>query len=285
MAFSPAEVLATVERSPAAFSVHDRDAWVGAFTYDGRVEDPAGSQPHRGQTAITRFYDTFIGPRDITFHRDADIVVGSTVIRDLELEVGMASGLTMRIPAYLRYDVVDDRGELKIAELYAFWELPAMIGQFLRNGVRSVPAGLQLSKGLLTNQGLIGTLGFLGGLRGTGPQGKRRFREFLADARAGDEVAVRRRLGKGAQHHDRRRRSDEHRRIAVPPRRSLAAKVDRLGLSPGRRCRPRRAPRCVDRRRRGEVIRDKPGFATSPNGIDVSRFCRVGPVGRADVRR
>lgn len=199
MAISPADALAAVERSPAAFAVHDREAWVGAFTADGVVEDPVGSQPHRGLSAITRFYDTFIGPRDITFHRDVDIVVGSTVIRDLELEVGMTSGLTMRIPAYLRYNVVDERGELKIAELYAYWEMPAMVGQFLRKGVRSMPAGLQLSKGLLTNQGLVGTLGFVGGVRGTGPHGKRRFREFLADAQTGDEVAMRRWLGKGAR--------------------------------------------------------------------------------------
>ncbi|BBY83654.1 nuclear transport factor 2 family protein [Mycolicibacterium pulveris] len=199
MAISRADALAAVERSPAAFAVHDRTAWVDAFTFDGRVEDPVGSHPHRGRTAISRFYDTFIGPRDIGFHRDVDIVVGATVIRDLELEVGMGAGVTMRIPAYLRYDVAHDQGELKIAALYAFWELPGMVTQFLRNGVRSVLPGLSLSKGLLLNQGLVGALGFLSGLRGPGPQGKRRFNDFLADARAGDEVALRRWLGKGTR--------------------------------------------------------------------------------------
>ena len=74
-----------------------------------------------------------------------------------------------------------------------------MVGQFLRGGIGALPAGLQLSKGLLVNQGLVGALGYVGGLRGTGPQGKRRFRQFLDDARAGDEVAVRRWLGKGAR--------------------------------------------------------------------------------------
>jgi hypothetical protein len=199
MAISPADVLAAVERSPAAVAVHDRDAWVAAFTFDGLVEDPVGSQPHRGTTAITRFYDTFIGPRNIVFHRDIDIVVGSTVIRDLDLEVQMSAGLTMRIPAYLRYHLEDDGGELKIAELSAFWELPAMVGQFLRSGLRSVPAGVQLSTGLLTNQGLVGALGFLGGFRGTGAHGKRQFGDFLAAARAGDEVGVRRWLGGGTR--------------------------------------------------------------------------------------
>ncbi len=199
MAISPADALAAVERSPAAVAVHDRDAWVAAFTFDGVVEDPVGSQPHRGTTAIARFYDTFVAPRDIAFHRDVDIVVGSTVIRDLELEVQMAAGLTLRIPAYLRYHLEGDAGELKIAELSAFWELPSMVGQFLKGGIRSVPAGLQLSRGLLINQGLVGALGFLGGFRGVGPPGKRRFGEFLAAARAGDEVGVRRWLGGGTQ--------------------------------------------------------------------------------------
>lgn len=199
MAISRADVLAAAERSPAAFGVHDRDAWVDAFTFDASVQDPVGSQPHRGRTAITRFYDTFIGPRDITFHRDVDIVVGSTLVRDLELEVRMGGGLTMRIPAYLRYVVTAEQREPKIAELYAYWELPAMVGQFLRAGVRAAPAGLALARGLLTNQGVVGTLGFLSGFRGTGAQGKGRFREFLSDARTGDEVAVRRRLAKGAR--------------------------------------------------------------------------------------
>ena len=76
-----------------------------------------------------------------------------------------------------------------------------------------MPAGLLLSKGLLANQGLIGTLGFLSGFRGAGPQGKRRFREFLTDARAGDEVAVRRLVDEESAHHNRRRRSVEHREL------------------------------------------------------------------------
>src|SRR6185312_15118959 len=84
-------LLATVERSPAAAADHDRAAWVGLFATDGQVEDPVGSRPHVGREQIGRFYDTFIGPRDITFHRDLDIVRGTTVIRDLLLEVAMGS--------------------------------------------------------------------------------------------------------------------------------------------------------------------------------------------------
>jgi hypothetical protein len=194
MAFTRADLLATAERSPAAASARDRAAWVGLFTPHGTVEDPVGSRPHHGTAAIGRFYDTFIGPRDITFHRDVDIVVGSTVIRDGQLEVTMASALTLTVPLYIRYDLHDEAGELKIAALSAFWELPAMVGQFLRGGIRAVPAGLGLSQLLLTNQGLAGTLGFLSGLGGIGGGGKRLFARFLDDACGGDEVGMRRRL-------------------------------------------------------------------------------------------
>ena len=194
MAFTRADMLATAERSPAAACARDRTAWVGLFTPDGRIEDPVGSTPHRGIAAIGRFYDTFIGPRDIRYHPGVDIVVGPTVIRDGELEVTMASTVTLRVPGYIRYDLQDDAGELKIAALSAFWELPAMVGQFLRVGIRAVPAGLQLSRLLLTNQGAVGTLGFLGGFRGIGTGSKGVVARFLDAACAGDEVGMRRRL-------------------------------------------------------------------------------------------
>ena len=88
-----------------------------------------------GYDQIYRFYDTFIGPRDIKFHRDLDIVSGHTVLRDLELEVSMGSAVTMYIPAFLRYDLREVDGEWKIARLRAYWELPAMMLQFLQDRV------------------------------------------------------------------------------------------------------------------------------------------------------
>jgi hypothetical protein len=199
MALSREDVLATARRSPAAASARDREAWVGLFTHDARVEDPVGSQPHVGRAAIRQFFDTFIAPREVTFHPDADIVLGATVIRDGVLEAALGS-VTLRVPIYIRYDIrEEDDGDPRIAALSAFWELPAMVGQFLRGGLGALPAGVGLARLLLSNQGLTGTLGFLDGFRGGGPQRRRKFGEFLTDARVGDEVAVRRRLGKGAR--------------------------------------------------------------------------------------
>ena len=102
-----------------------------------------------GHVAIGHFYDTFIGPRDITHHpdvghrrrhhrgarprtRDPDGVDG-----DL---------LTLRVPTFIRYDLKTEDDELRIAALSAFWELPAMIGQFARSGLGAVPAGVALDR-------------------------------------------------------------------------------------------------------------------------------------------
>lgn len=214
MSTTRAAVLATVERSPAAAAAHDRAGWVGLFTTDGRVEDPVGSRPHIGRDRLERFYDTFIGPRTITFHRDLDVVTAalgaptarggersdpgngtrSTVLRDLVLEVAMGSAVTMHIPAVLRYDVRSDGGDMRIAALRAYWELPAMAVQFARSGVAAVPAGLQLTGALLRNQGVAGAAGFMAGMPGVGARGKDQVSNLLADAAAGDEVAVKRRI-------------------------------------------------------------------------------------------
>lgn len=183
-------LLAAVERSPRAAGAHDRAAWVSLFTDDGRIEDPVGSQPHVGSAQITRFYDTFIGPRDITFHRDLDIVFGPTVLRDLELEVAMGPDVTMYIPAFLRYDLRETNGEWRIAELRAYWELPAMMLQFLRAGRRAASPGLHLSRGLLVNQGLRGTAGFLGGFRRVGARHKALVGAFLDAIAQGDQDAA-----------------------------------------------------------------------------------------------
>ena len=185
-------LLAAVERSPQAAAAHDRTGWVGLFTADARVEDPVGSRPHVGHAQIGEFYDTFIGPRDIKFHRDLDIVFGTVVARDLELEVAMGSAVTMYIPAFLRYDLREANGEWQIAQLRAYWELPAMMLQFLRTGSRSISPALRLSRDLIANQGLRGTAGFATGFRRVGARHKKLVETFLdAVARADKSAAAR----------------------------------------------------------------------------------------------
>ncbi len=198
MAQAESVLLAAVERSPQAAAAHDRAGWVGLFTTDGRVEDPVGSRPHVGPVQIGRFYDTFIGPRDIAFHRDLDVVRGSGVVRDLDLEVAMGSAITMTIPAFLRYDLREVNGEWKIAVLQAYWELPSMMLQFLRNGAPAVPAAIELSQGLIRNQRLGGTVGFAAGFRRAGSRHKRLVHTFVNAAGRGDTFAALRTLSSAA---------------------------------------------------------------------------------------
>ncbi|BBZ43801.1 ketosteroid isomerase family protein [Mycobacterium parmense] len=181
------ELLAAVERSPQAAEAHDRAGWVGLFTADGRIEDPVGSRPHTGHEQIGRFYDTFIGPRDITFHRDLDVVFDDVVLRDLELQVAMGAQVTMYIPAFLRYDLREAHGQWRIGELRAYWELPAMMLQFLRTGPRAASPALRLSRALLRNQGLQGTAGFVAGFQRVGARHKQLVRTFLDAASHGDK--------------------------------------------------------------------------------------------------
>lgn len=187
-----------VDRSPAMAAVHDRAGWVGLFTADGQVEDPVGSRPHIGQIRIGRFYDTFIAPRQIVFHHEADIVSQTTVIRDVVLDVGMGPSVTMRIPAVLRYDLREVAAQWRIARLRAYWELPAMVVQFAGNGLAAGPQAVELSRALIRNQGLRGSLGFASGLRGARFRGKRTMRDFLGAVAAGDQLRAWRSLGSGA---------------------------------------------------------------------------------------
>jgi len=188
------ELIAAVDRSPLATAAHHRAEWVGLFTADGRVEDPVGSRPHVGPLQIGRFYDTFIEPRRITFRHDADIVCGSTVVRDVVLEVGMGPTVTMRIPAVVRYDMRTLAGEWRMERLRAYWELPAMVLQFLGNGLSAGPQGVALTRALLANQGLRGSAGFAAGFRGARLRGKRTVRGFLDALASGDELRARRSL-------------------------------------------------------------------------------------------
>lgn len=194
-----ADLLAAVEQSPQAAARHDRPGWVGLFTADACVEDPVGSTPHVGRDAIGRFYDTFIKPRDIVFDVNEDIVSGSTVIRDVTLEVRMGPGVTMAVPAILRYVLRDVSGELKIAELQAFWELPPMLWQFARRGLPAVPVALGLTRSLLSNQHLGGAAGFLTGLYRPARRRRAAVDALLAALTGGDQLTGRRMLGAGAR--------------------------------------------------------------------------------------
>jgi hypothetical protein len=105
--------------------------------------------------------------------------------------------VTMAIPAFLRYDLREVDGEWKIAQLRAYWDMPAIVLQFLRNGASAVEPGLQLSYRLLRNQRLVGTLGFIAGLRRGGSRPQRALAAFLTAVARGNQQAAARSLPSG----------------------------------------------------------------------------------------
>jgi hypothetical protein len=153
------------------------------------VNDPVGSRPHRGRAAIEKFYDTFIAPNTIVFRVEKDIVCGMSVVRDLTVQTTMSTGVTLQVPMHLRYDLVQENGQLKIRRLGAHWELPFMIGQLLRTGLKGIWTSLKLGPQLIARQGLGGMIGFMRGFLGVGRAGKRTAQAFLSAASRGDRAA------------------------------------------------------------------------------------------------
>ncbi|MFI6168732.1 nuclear transport factor 2 family protein [Nocardia sp. NPDC051052] len=192
---SAAELLAAVQASPRAVAAHDKSAWVDLFTTDAEVNDPVGSRPHVGRAAIESFYDTFIGPNDIAFRVERDIVAPPTVVRDLTIETTMSTGARVSVPMHLRYQLTEEDGDWKIAQLAAHWELGPMIVQLLRTGPSGLGAAMRLGPQLISNLGVEGALGMMRALGGVGRTGRRVTSRLFAAAGSTDIVRVRGLLG------------------------------------------------------------------------------------------
>jgi hypothetical protein len=191
---TPEQLLAAVQQSPALVAMHDRARWCGLYAVDGQVNDPVGSRPHNGRAAIERFYDTFIAPNKLVFHVEQDIVCGMSVVRDLSIQTLMPTGVTLNVPMHLRYDLVEEGGVLKIRRLYAHWELPFMIVQLLKTGLKGIWSSIKLGPQLIAHQGFGGMLGFMRGFLGSGRAGKRTTEAFLTAVSRGDATDAGHRL-------------------------------------------------------------------------------------------
>jgi hypothetical protein len=184
------QLIAAVNQSPALVAVHDRARWCSLYTADGQVNDPVGSRPHQGRAAIERFYDTFIAPNTIDFRVEQDIVCGMSVMRDLNIQTTMSTGVVLNVPMHLRYDLVVEGGALKIRRLYAHWELPFMISQLLKTGLKGIWTSIKLGPQLIAHQGFGGMLGFMRGFLGSGRAGKSTAETFLRAVSRGDVAAA-----------------------------------------------------------------------------------------------
>lgn len=178
--FTDQDKLDCVKKSPAAVAVHDKATWLSLFSKDGLVNDPVGSKPHATSGEIDRFYETFIAPNKIIFDVEYDIVCGNTVVRDLIIETTMSTGLKVDVPTHIRYELVEEGGQLKVHRLYAHWELTPMVLQTLKAGLSGLVTYSKLSVHMIRCQGLGGVFGFMKGFGGVGEKGKQAAEQFLS---------------------------------------------------------------------------------------------------------
>jgi len=177
------QLLAHVEKSPAAVAIHDKAAWMNIFAKFHIVEDPIGSTPHigglydsvsgeRGNGPLSRFYDTFIAPNKLSFDVKRDIVCANHVVRDLSINIQMSDKVHAQVPMHLLYELVQEDGELKVVHLAAHWELMPMITQILAKGFACFPVLTSLTVKMFKNQGVKGMLGFSKAALNIGKKGK-----------------------------------------------------------------------------------------------------------------
>lgn len=118
------EMLTTVDRYLDAFSRGDKDAYLALFTDDGTVEDPVGTDVHRGPEAISAFWD---GVRALSPVIEL-VPTGPVRVAGDEAAFPMQAVSTMGDDKVV-VDIIDvfvfaDDG--RISSMRAFWDLSEM---------------------------------------------------------------------------------------------------------------------------------------------------------------
>ncbi len=172
------DVHAVVRSSPAAVAAHDKAGWIALFDENYVIEDPVGWQPVRGKD-ISNFWDAFIAPNDIDFVVHHDWIDGLHVVRDVTVVTTLGTGLEVRTPAHLRYELAERDGALKIERMAAHWELMPNFAQLMRPRATHLRSMATMGASLVRNLGLGGTARYAGAIRSVGTKGKRAVRAYL----------------------------------------------------------------------------------------------------------
>jgi ketosteroid isomerase-like protein len=142
-----AQILQTVERSPACVAAQDKAGWLALFSSEGSVEDPVGSvvnrrgghpHPHTREDDLGRFWDTFIAGNEIRFEVKADCSGGNELARNVVIHTRLSTGMAIEVPAYLIYEIVEESGELRVQRLRACWDLRLRSRRALAAGARGL---------------------------------------------------------------------------------------------------------------------------------------------------
>jgi hypothetical protein len=137
------ELLRAAKASPEIAGRHDKSRWLSLYSDDAVVEDPVGTPAsHKGRRLgrlgdeLGRFYEAFIAPSGIEMVTRKDIVSGMYVFRAVDIHTtNLKTGLQMKVPANLLYELVPRDGGLAIRRMQAHWEANRMGRELMGKGL------------------------------------------------------------------------------------------------------------------------------------------------------
>ena len=108
----------------------DREGWLALMADDVCIEDPIGEAPTnptgngvRGKEAVREFYDTNIGPNQLTVETHESRTAGNESAHVLTLRTRFPNGMTAIVRGLFTY-LVNDAG--KLTNLRGYWEMDDM---------------------------------------------------------------------------------------------------------------------------------------------------------------
>ena len=135
-------ILRAAKASPELAGQHDKEGWLALYAEDAILEDPVGTPAsHKGRRTgrlgdeLGRFYEAFIAASAIEMVVRQDIVSGMHVFRAVDIHTtNLKTGLEMKVPANLLYEIVPRDGGLAIRRMQAHWELNRMSRVLMAQG-------------------------------------------------------------------------------------------------------------------------------------------------------
>jgi len=127
-------LLRIAKASPEIAGRHDKEGWLALYSDDAVVEDPVGTPAsHKGRRLgrlgdeLGRFYEAFIAESGINIVARHEIVSDMYVFRAVDIHTtNLKTGLEMKVPANLLYEIVTRDGERAIRRMQAHWEVNRM---------------------------------------------------------------------------------------------------------------------------------------------------------------
>ncbi len=135
-------LLRTAQASPEIAGQHDKERWLALYADDAIVEDPVGTPAsHAGRRRgrmgdeLGRFYEAFIAASAIDMVTRQEVVSDMHVFRAVDIHTtNLKTGLEMKVPANLLYEIAANEGGLFIKRMQAHWELNRMSRMLMSEG-------------------------------------------------------------------------------------------------------------------------------------------------------